>query len=352
MSAVPPVSASGAPRFNRGLHRYACALAGATLLLIAAGGQVKSHEAGLSVPDWPTSYGHHMFTFPPSRWQGGILWEHGHRLIASAVGLMTVIMLAWLHRAEPRRWLRRIGGVALGAVLVQGLLGGITVRYGLPDAVSIVHGCLAQAFFCLTLLIALATSRLWLESTPRAPAGGARPIAYACTAAIFLQLILGAVMRHTESGLAVTDFPLAYGQLWPRTDADSLARYDALRAAGQGLPPVTAEQIQYHMVHRAGAIFVAAVVLLTFFRTRAAARDDAFRNTVGLWMVSLLGLQVWLGASTVLSGRAPLVATLHVACGAALLGASFVLSAWSRRRPAERVESFSAPAALKPVEVA
>lgn len=347
-----PGQPSDRPVFRPGLHRYCLALAGATLLLIAAGGQVKSHEAGLSVPDWPTSFGYNMFLFPPNRWVGGILYEHTHRLIASLVGLMTIGQVIWLFRVEPRRWLRRLGVVALGAVIAQGVLGGLTVKFGLPAPVSVAHGCLAQSFLCINILIALATSRGWLtRSAPAADdaAPRLRQLAPLCTATIFVQLLLGACMRHTESGLAVPDFPLAYGRLWPALDDASVAACNAQRAA-LGLPAVSATQIRWHMLHRAAALAVAGVVLLTAARARRVGRVDPRLAAAAAWLVVLLLMQLFLGAGTVLSGRAPLVATLHVACGAALLGTSFALSAWAIRtlRPAAP----GAGAALAPLAAA
>ena len=140
------------------LHRYAKLVSAATVLLIVAGGLVTSTGSGLAVPDWPTSYGWNMFTFPMKHMVGGIFYEHGHRLIASGVGFLTIILAVWIWRAEPRRWMRNLGFVALGAVCLQGLLGGITVLWFLPTAVSTAHAGLAQIFFCLTIAISLFTS--------------------------------------------------------------------------------------------------------------------------------------------------------------------------------------------------
>ena len=143
------------------LHRYACLLVVATLILVAAGGMVTSTNSGLSVPDWPTTYGYQMFSFPFSGMVGGIFYEHGHRLIASAVGLLTIGLVIFLWRIEARAWVRRLGYLALAAVIVQGTLGGLTVLFFLPDAISISHAGLAQIFFALTISIALVTSEGW-----------------------------------------------------------------------------------------------------------------------------------------------------------------------------------------------
>ena len=141
---------------NVWLHRYTVVVAICTLFLVVAGGLVTSNDAGLSVPDWPLSYGKLM---PPM--EGGIRYEHGHRMVATTVGLLTIILAVWLWRSETRRWMRRLGLIALAAVIAQGLLGGATVIYMLPKPVSISHACLAQLFFSTTVLIALFTSAGW-----------------------------------------------------------------------------------------------------------------------------------------------------------------------------------------------
>ncbi|MBI4465329.1 MAG: COX15/CtaA family protein [Acidobacteria bacterium] len=181
------------------LHGLAVLTAGATFLLLIAGALVVGNEAGLAVPDWPLSYGTWM---PPM--EGGIFYEHGHRMVATFVGfLMTVLALA-LWWKEPRRWVRRLGLIAWLAVVAQGILGGITVLYLLPKPISVSHACLAQTFFCLTLTLALLTSPAWSASampllddaTPRF-----RHLCAVATAAVFVQLILGATLRHKAIGL-------------------------------------------------------------------------------------------------------------------------------------------------------
>ena len=145
------------------LHRFATFVAGCTVLLVLAGSLVTSTGSGLSVPDWPTTYGWNMFTFPPSKWVGGILYEHGHRLIASGVGFLTIVLAGWLWLQEPRRWMAWLGVAALGTVVAQGVLGGLTVLFFLPAAVSTAHAGLAEIFLCLTIAIALFTSPGWIE---------------------------------------------------------------------------------------------------------------------------------------------------------------------------------------------
>ena len=151
------------------LHRFAQFVAGCTVLLVLAGSLVTSTGSGLAVPDWPTTYGSNMFLFPPSKWVGGILYEHGHRLIASTVGFLTIVLAVWLWLREPRRWVKWLGVGALGAVIAQGVLGGLTVLFFLPAAISTAHAGLAEIFFCLVVSIALFTSPRWIEGdgTPR-----------------------------------------------------------------------------------------------------------------------------------------------------------------------------------------
>src|SRR5438552_19021291 len=126
------------------LHKFSRYVAASTVLLILAGSFVTSTDSGLSVPDWPSSYGWNMFTFPPSKWVGGIFYEHGHRLIASSVGFLTIILAGWLWIAEPRKWVKVVGLSALGAVVLQGVLGGLTVLFFLPTSISTAHAGLAE----------------------------------------------------------------------------------------------------------------------------------------------------------------------------------------------------------------
>src|SRR5438132_9688527 len=152
---------------NPMLHRFAKFVAACTVLLVLAGSLVTSTDSGLSVPDWPTSYGWSMLTFPPSKWVGGIFYEHGHRLIASTVGFLTIVLAIWIGLRDPRRWMKRLGVAALGAVIAQGLLGGLTVLFFLPAAVSTAHAGLAEVFFCMTVAIALFTSPGWMKEDAR-----------------------------------------------------------------------------------------------------------------------------------------------------------------------------------------
>ena len=201
---------------NLWLHRYILFTAFCTFLLLIAGALVTGNEAGLSVPDWPLSYGS---LNPPMI--GGIFYEHGHRMIASFVGLLTVILAFWIWRQEKRRLVRIVAFSALGAVIAQGLLGGLTVLLFLPAPVSVMHACLAQTFFCLIASLALLTSKGWqnkveLEAEDRNHLS-LRKIGVWTTAAVYLQLILGAALRHSKSGIlfhVAGAFLVAFFILW------------------------------------------------------------------------------------------------------------------------------------------
>lgn len=360
------------PRYNAPLHGFAVLTALATLGLIGMGGLVTSHRAGLAVPDWPTTYGYNMFFFPVSQWFGGIFYEHSHRLWASAVGLMTVVLAVWLHgvkarpglrwggvaltavgvglwlltarradgavlaglglialgaswvwpRGEPApKWLRRLGWVAVGAVVAQGILGGLRVTL-IRDELGIFHAALAQLFLVLMCALALFTSRWWLTLPTAVPcphAARVRTTLLVATSLIFGQLMLGAMMRHEHAGLAIPDFPLAYGRLWPATDAESVARYNQQRLEVTAANPITAYGIWLQMAHRLGAVLVLGAVsagVLVLRKSPAARKRLAGLATLWWGLVWLQGL---LGAGTIWSNKAADIATAHVAVGAVLL---------------------------------
>ncbi|MCC6822275.1 MAG: COX15/CtaA family protein [Verrucomicrobia subdivision 3 bacterium] len=317
-------------RFNPWLHRFAVLTALATLALLGVGGLVTSHGVGMAVPDWPNTYGYNMFLFPPSKWVGGIFYEHTHRLVASGVGLLTAILAGWLWLAESRRWLRWLGVIAFYAVVLQGVLGGLRVVL-FKDQIGIFHAALAQLFFALICALALLTSRWWLE--PRL--GGQRDanegrerdgseigaslrrLFLATTTLIFLQLILGATMRHQHAGLAIPDFPLAYGKLWPAMDAEAVAAYNSQRLEVTTANPITATQIALQMAHRLVAVVILVCAGALAWRVNRTHRHAAFplRRLTFLWF-GLILFQAGLGAWTIWSQKAADVATAHVLVGA------------------------------------
>lgn len=185
------------------LHRIARFTAGATFLLIVIGGIVTSTESGLAVPDWPTTFGYNMFLYPLSEMVGGILYEHSHRLMGSLVGLLTVGLFIFLLVRDSRKWLKWLGLAALIAVIVQGVLGGLRVTQ-INRNFAIVHACLAQAYFALLCGIAWFTSRDWWQDAGRpiiASAQKLRRLSLITTCLIYVQLIFGAILRHTGNRL-------------------------------------------------------------------------------------------------------------------------------------------------------
>src|SRR5438445_4558236 len=231
-------------RSTRWLNRFAWLTCVATLLLICSGGMVTSKNVGLAVPDWPTTFGYNMFLFPISKWVGGILFEHTHRLMGSLVGFLTIILAVWLWLPEDRRWVRKLGAIAPAGVILQGILGGIRVTM-MKDEIGIFHACIAQAFLGLLVVIALVTTNFWrtlanLRIDPL-KLTQIKTLAIGITLAIYLQLALGATMRHQHRDLAILDFPTANGAWIPDTSAAALAKINAWRDAG-GLSDVTASQ--------------------------------------------------------------------------------------------------------------
>jgi cytochrome c oxidase assembly protein subunit 15 len=321
-------------RYNVWLNRFAWFTAFATLLLICSGGMVTSKGVGLAVPDWPTTFGYNMFLFPVSKWIGGVLFEHTHRLIASTVGLLTIILALWLWRTEDRQWVKTLGLVAVAAVILQGILGGLRVTM-LRDQIGIFHACLAQAFLGLIVLIALTTTNSWrtlgqdltgLTGQVLEQLKTLKTIAVITTIAIYVQLALGATMRHQHKDLAILDFPTANGAWIPDTSPTALAKINAWRDA-RALSDVDAFQIWLQMTHRFLAVLIGIAVIAFCVQVLKDASDlTALRRLSILW-VALFCLQFALGAWTIWGNKAADVATTHVAVGAIML--SFGVSAWA-----------------------
>lgn len=317
-------------------NRFAWLSVVATLFLICSGGMVTSKGVGLAVPDWPTTFGYNMFLFPVSKWIGGIFFEHTHRLIASTVGMLTIILAGWLWFAESRRWVRMLGLAAVGAVILQGILGGLRVTM-LKDQIGIFHACLAQAFFALMIIIALVTSRWW--SIPVAAALRAarrlrtakrlQRVALATTILIYIQLALGATMRHQHRDLSITDFPTAYGQWIPDTSPAAIATINAARDR-IGMSDVSAAQIWLQMAHRFGAVLV-AIGVIWFFLSAHRGKISPLRGLSTAWLIGVF-VQIGLGAWTIWSNKAADVATTHVAIGATMLGVGAIICAFCFHR--------------------
>jgi cytochrome c oxidase assembly protein subunit 15 len=286
-------SAESTP-YHRAHHRFAVLAAGCVFLLIIAGALVTSNEAGLSVPDWPTSFGS-IYRIPPL--VGGVKFEHGHRMLAELIGLLTIGVAVWTQRVDRRRWMRVLGWCALGTVVAQGILGGMTVLFYLPPAISTAHATLAQTFFCIMVGIAFFTSKSWVQAPEPVIRPDARPrlttLALLTVSAVWLQLIMGAAFRH--SGIRL-------------------------------LP------------HLIGAVVVFCMVNWLAITTLRRHRAIPQLATPASLLLVLLGVQISLGVASYITrvvwsqgASAPLasmiVATVaHVACGALVLVTAVVLA--------------------------
>jgi len=361
---------------NPWLSRFGKLLVAATFCLIFLGGMVTSVNAGLSVPDWPTSYGYNMFTFPMARWVGGIFFEHTHRLWATGVGLMTTVLVAWIWRnrwAVPaallvcvaatgaavvslphvaglggpehlqtrgliimhvniwsfaaafvvmlltteqdrwrygKPWLQWLGFGAFLLVCAQGTLGGLRVTQ-VSTVLAMIHACTAQAFLCLTVVMAAALSPRWeAEVLATGVLGRGVPavkaLAWTLVGAVYCQLMIGAVMRHLHAGLSIPDFPLAFGRL---------------------IPPMLNERVAIHFAHRVGAavVTVIALTLVTVTMLTAASRHARLRR-VALGLIGAVAVQVALGASVIWMRREPVITSLHVVNGAVVLATALLLA--------------------------
>jgi len=283
---------------NRGLNRFAILVACATFFLIIAGALVTSNDAGLATSDWPLSNGQ---VFP--KMVGNLFWEHGHRMVATTVGMLTIVLTIYIFSKEKRQWVRRLGIFALLAVIAQGLLGGLTVKLMLPLAVSSAHATLAQLFFCTTVSLAVFTSKSWIEARPLPEENGNPPLRYLCTAAlvtIFLQLILGATLRHSAT--------------WDK--------------------PLPTELI---LAHVAGAFAVTLTLGGAAVSVLRRHKGETFLTRPAMIALVLLVVQLFLGLAAYLTRAAspndpqPLnpmigITVAHVACGALVFATTIVLT--------------------------
>jgi heme a synthase len=282
------------------LNRYLKLLVFATFCLLIAGGLVTSTDSGLAVPDWPKSYGMWM---PPM--VGGVLYEHGHRMVASFVGFLTVILAIWIAIKEKRKWMKVLGFIALAAVITQGILGGITVLYLLPLPISVAHATLAQSFFCLVVSLKYFTSNEWKTDPKRISAPAAhRNIFIIMAALVYIQLILGGIVRHSGAALAIPDFPLANGRL---------------------IPEFTTSEIAIHFLHRIGAVLVLIWSFVTGWLVFKNYRNESRFTRPTILLILLVLAQIGIGGWTVLSKTATPIATAHVAVGALILATTVVL---------------------------
>jgi len=309
------------------LHRFAVAAAASTFVLVFAGGLVTSTGSAMAVPSWPLDAGHLI----PQQWGAGVLFEWGHRAIAGTVSILTLTLAVCVWLVERRAWVRYTALAAFGLVVMQAVLGGITVLLNLPLAIAVTHAMTGQAFFCLMVAIALFTNPRWETAAPTARVPGRpplMPLAAAATVIIYVQIIVGALMRHMHAGLAIPDFPLAFGRL---------------------VPPMFSVPIAINFAHRCGAVVVTAMVLWTAARALREYGDEPSLRRPAWGLLVLLGTQIGLGAATILSRRAVIPTTSHVAVGAAVLATCLVLTlrAWHLER-VTRAAGLSESAAVRP----
>lgn len=283
---------------NKGLNRFAIFVACATFFLIIAGALVTSNDAGLATSDWPLSNGQ----FFPNM-VGNLFYEHGHRMVATTVGLLTIALAIYIRLKEKREWIWKLALFALIGVCAQGLLGALTVKYLLPLGVSTAHATLAQLFFCTIVSLAVFTSRSWMEAQPIEEEKGTLPLRYLCTVAlltIFLQLIIGATLRHSAT--------------W-----------------SEHLP------LQLILAHIGGAVAVTIALGAAVLTTLRRHRDEPFLTRPAMIALGLLGLQLCLGIAAYVARLAspndpqPLnpmisITVAHVACGALVFVTTIVLT--------------------------
>lgn len=317
--ASGPSSRFSLSRSRLALHLFAILTGVVTFVLLTSGGLVTSKGVGMAVPDWPSTFGYNMFLFPISGWVGGVFYEHTHRLIASGVGLMTLVLAGWIFAVDPRRWMRVLGVAAVIGVILQGVLGGLRVTL-IKNELGIFHGMLGQSFFLTIAVIAVATSPAFIRngSSERFHAGPMRGLVIALLITIFVQLGIAATMRHAHLGLSIPDFPLAYGQIIPSTDPATIDGINATRLA-DGKMPTTATQIWLQMKHRIVAIGIlglAFALAVAAWRMVDCPRDIRIKTGA---IFCLVIAQIALGAWTVWSDKAADVATAHQAMGALIL---------------------------------
>ena len=272
-------------------------------MLIFVGGLVKSTGSELSVPDWPLAFGKLI----PSL-QGGVLFEYSHRVVAGLVSILTLGFMIYAVMREPRRWVRVLAVIAFALVIMQAILGGITVLFLIPLPIAMAHTATANAFFCIVVALAIFTSPWFIATEPRSEGPALLPLARLSaitTIIIYMQILIGALMRHLGAGLAIPDFPLSFGQL---------------------TPPLWDEYIAVNFIHRCGAVVVTCFVAWTVARVLTKHRNDAHLRRPALALMVLLTAQICLGAITIWSHRAVVPTTSHVAIGAAVLVTSLTIT--------------------------
>ncbi len=285
------------------MHRFAVALACVTFLLLFVGALVMSTGSGLSVPTWPLAWGK---LIPPL--VGGVRYEYAHRVVAGIVVVLTLVMVLWATMSRSRRIVRNTAIAAFGLVLVQALLGGLTVLLGIPLPIAMAHTSTAIIFFCTAVSLAIFTSP-WFEDAPHLEEAPRRiPLTRLCaitTAVIYCQIVIGSVVRFVNDAIAIKDFPIFAGPLFPGTMSEAIASDYA---------------------HLGGATAVTFFVLWTAIRVFRSHLDQPKLVRLAELLLVLLGIQILLGVTTIWSDGAVIPASAHVAVGAGVLAASVALT--------------------------
>lgn len=327
--------------YNPWLHWFALFAGFSTIFLIVAGATVTSTVSGDSVPDWPLSYG----TLNPPM-IGGIFWEHSHRLIAGFTGIVIGLLAIALWMKEPRKYVKWFGMTALIAVVIQAILGGLRVLIvsteGVQDAavqmtgsgnieatriaITVTHASLAQTILCMVFSVALFTSKWWLNGSEASQSGlpkKARVVSIGLVAIVFLQLVIGAIVRHTGSGLIIPDFPLSFGQILPP--------FGDLPNNPNAPFPLTDQEfflkVLIHFAHRMTALVILGWVIYLFAAFRKSERIGKLASIIfGLTLI-----QVFLGAMNIWTAKSIYSTIPHVAIGALILACSVMLMWWAIR---------------------
>lgn len=293
--------------YNRAFHIYAIFFATITVILIYMGGLIKTLEAGLSVPDWPLSYG----GLNPPRWLEieTVRSEHGHRLMAMFVGLNAIILTIWAWKyLDATKWFKYLVTCSLVMVIVQGILGGLTVLFFLPDLISMSHAVVAQLFLLINVTIVVFSSKSWVidnkVTTTNKSKVSIHSVSVLVTVSIVIQLLLGAWVRHTESGLAIPDWPLSFGYI---------------------LPVFNDIHIITAFLHRTWAYVVCGMVIWLAIRIYRNHADSSILLKTMSFLLVLIIAQMSLGAMIIFFERSKYITTFHVPVGAMCLATAYFL---------------------------
>jgi cytochrome c oxidase assembly protein subunit 15 len=292
-----------------GLWRFSQFTVAFAAFVIYAGAMVTSTGNGMAVPDWPQSFG----TWTP-KMEGGVFYEHGHRVVAGALGMLVLALALWAGASESRRWARIITWTALVAVVVQAGLGGFTVLIATfrdwthtHPGFSSVHASLAQALFALLVAYATVAAPGWWSGAPRL--GAPRTLARQgslLVLLIFVQIVLGAAMRHQQAGLIIYDFPLSYGRI---------------------IPPFHNGLVALNFSHRVGGWIIGIWGTWLAWRVVSDAGLDRWVRSPAKVLLGAISVQFLLGAGAVWTGlRLPLLTSAHVLGGSVVLTSAVVLA--------------------------